>query len=353
MSSLPAVGTIFASIPLLELAAFTAAKNGFFPLRVFSITKGEQARFYCTGKGTPYFARKRGIPLCTCRLYAYKDGRGGYEVKKVVEEHSCNLPRLGSKEALAERETLTKLIREAEQELTNLLEGPEGRENEEDDGEEDSASAKEGEPGPRLSSIRRHSVSSVSSVAVGTSMEGRSPNSGAVAPHPSQKSRFRTSHSKRLLRDDIVSLAKPPPQGKPLDLPDFSTLFPSARALLVHLYAWAEQQHLNLNHSPSSVKRILLWCKPPGQDRRCSFEVVICEIDEGNWHVSTRILQHDSVIHAKSSSIKPSGSRSGTVTSTPEPETGSLSPKSASSSRQKSLKRHPSIEAAFPFAGKK
>ncbi|GAA5839749.1 hypothetical protein JCM11251_002580 [Rhodosporidiobolus azoricus] len=340
-SRLPAVGTSFSSLLAFEMAACTAAMNAGYTLSIFDSHKNRNLTLVCNGNGSRSHLRLRGEMRCTCCTYATKHG-ASFRVTRAVDQHSCALPATSSTAAKIARSKMRTRVLELQQprrrghwqdqevdfgETTSKEEEEdgEGEENSEDETDEGSDSGDD---------ITEDSDSILTSSQTGHSAAG-SVKTG-LTPKQRQAKRRQGVPTKRSLAQAITSLS----QRSRLSFPSSSQLFPDVHTLLLHLHAWAEQNNICLNQTPSSPTRVLVYCKPHYALPRCSFELVITRSALGSWSCSITNHEHDESAHAKT--IAQGLNR-------PVPAALLVNPSADSSS---SSNRHPpSLPETFPNQG--
>ncbi|GAA5911702.1 hypothetical protein JCM6882_006944 [Rhodosporidiobolus microsporus] len=298
---LPSVGTTFSSFTEFEIAACTAAKNCSYALRVFDSHSGRNLLLTCNGLGGKHMFHFSSKEPCTCHVRAHKNSDGEVEVGKMCELHSCELAQRGTHAAqLAEQDMGARIDR------LRLLLGAlkEKKRLEEAKGEDADGSERSAEEDNVASSPSRARLIPLRATRSSKPPSKQASQQPASPERP--KSGPRHPLSKRLLEADIDALAK---RG-PLDLPDPQTFFSDVRSLVIHIYAFAQERKIPLNHSPTSPSRNCFICKPVSPGPRCSFEIVIRQDDEG-WHVVSSISQHDAGVHKASRPSGPTPSGSG------------------------------------------
>ncbi|BGP14154.1 hypothetical protein JCM10213_002451 [Rhodosporidiobolus nylandii] len=303
-TALPAVGAAFPSILAVKLAVFEAAAASSHPFAVLRAEKDHQTRLFCTGLGSSFQVKEKGATACTCHVHARKDpSTGAFTVRTVERRHTCSITPDSPRGRLAKQkmqEKVNGLRRNAGAQLSQADGASEASETSEDDSEqledeEDASNASHDEPSPSTRTLSRPSL------PVHRYGQVEPPKKRArLAPlveeeAPDEELREKPTTTKTALKNDIDKMA----EGPILEPPTSPASFPDPRSLILHVYAWAQQQGLIFNHFQARPTRIVFHCKPAHKLPRCSYGYVAVEGADGKWRIDAEHLSHDAELHSR------------------------------------------------------
>ncbi|BGP14146.1 hypothetical protein JCM10213v2_002086 [Rhodosporidiobolus nylandii] len=307
-TGLPAVGAAFPSILAVKLTAFEAADH--------------HTQLFCTGLASGQQVKQKTATACTCHVYARKDSStGAFTVRAVERRHTCSITQDSQRGRLAKQkmqEKVDELRSDARRVLNEAAAASEASETSEDDSdsgsgvpndeedEEDGSNASHDEPSPSTRTFSRPSLP-VHRYGQVEPPKKRARLAPLVEEEASDEElREKPTTTKTALKNDIDKMA----EGPILEPPTSGASFPDPRSLALYIYAWAQQQGLNLDHFQTRPTRIVFHYKPAHKLPRCSYGYVAVVGADGKWTIAEEHLLHDAELHSRAK--KPLGTAGST-----------------------------------------
>ncbi|GAA5926702.1 hypothetical protein JCM10213_002428 [Rhodosporidiobolus nylandii] len=329
-AAFPKIGDVFSSVTAFKLACHRAALASSFDMKALSATD-RHAKMSCRNRTGTTTAKIGSGEHCTFRLRAYSTGKrdGSVKVVKAVMQHSC-----------------TAALRAARAEQAVAFGGNKIRQLEEEKQPRRRRKAAPVEQGEREERTDEDVESS--SVDEETASEGEATDTVdervEEEPYPSAWA----------LRSEVTAVA----QAGPVALPACTTTFSSARALLVHLHAFAQQRHFTLYRKSraNDSNRLNLVCTrnhsrcDEAENGRCSCSIEAKKAADGSWRVIRSTLTHNHPLDGSATGEAPKRAQGSKKTKPAPPSSSSDADDEAASFPEAgpSLHKKPRFDAPAP-----
>ncbi|GAA5954036.1 hypothetical protein JCM3765_000729 [Sporobolomyces pararoseus] len=329
MGFLPPLGTTYSSFDALKLDVLERALSRNLNFRTYSSQTDKHIDFRCS-------ARTTEDKVCHCRVYGSKQRSGFVRVTGKDEEHTCSeekrhyLPQ-GMLHPRAKIQDLKRKVSAREQERMKLRREKEQKERRRNsheralsDESEEENSVLVGKTSDRLLSTRagkgksrsrsedseeENEISSEaeedddelqSSVQDDSNTPSRHPNSIGTRLTPSlEQEEVGTIYpNARSVPKEIDCLIA----AGPVDCPDLSETFDSARQLLVRLHSYAQQHQFRLNRESKhdELNRLEVRCtryratsKKAQNFSRCPCKILAYRDKAEKWRIKTIVKEHN------------------------------------------------------------